>query len=86
MNHNDNCAPCASGEHATIEPDQNGIERCTCCGEAESGRYLPGTYPWATKTSIDLWNDLCAAIGDDDDQNAVLGILAIRLGIDEGDE
>lgn len=28
----DNCAPCADGEHATVEPDENGIERCTCCG------------------------------------------------------
>jgi hypothetical protein len=29
------CVPCKSGEHATIEPDKNGIERCTCCGEPD---------------------------------------------------
>lgn len=52
----------------------------------ETGRYLPGEYAWQTKTAIDLWNDLCAAVGDDDDLNAALGILAVRLGIDEGDE
>jgi hypothetical protein len=30
------CAPCSEGEHATIEPDEAGIERCTCCGEPEN--------------------------------------------------
>lgn len=34
MNPHD-CVPCKSGEHATIEPDENGIERCTCCGEPD---------------------------------------------------
>jgi hypothetical protein len=34
INHHD-CAPCNSGDHATIEPDEHGVERCTCCGAQE---------------------------------------------------
>jgi hypothetical protein len=40
INHHD-CAPCNSGDHATIEPDEHGVERCTCCGIADISERCP---------------------------------------------
>jgi hypothetical protein len=47
------------------------------------GRLLPGTYPWQEKSALDLWNDLCYAVGDDDYANEALNALADKLGIND---
>ena len=64
------CPPCDDGDHATIEPDDNGIERCTCCGKAiaPSGSYCEVSVTRTTiyKVKLEDYDDPFDAILADD--------------------